>query len=105
MGFVRRPSLRDAEASASCEEAGFTREPSQGVALRQLQQISALLREQLENVRQVEQDGTFSTAEADAERARIEAEKAAAKAEYFTSLRRTSYTGTSWHPRFCVQSR
>jgi hypothetical protein len=94
MGFVRRPSLRG-EASASCEEAGFTSEPSQAVALRQLQQVSALLREQLENVRRVEQDGTFSTAEADAERARIEGCQAAAKAAHFASLREKMFPWTS----------
>ena len=105
MGFVQKPSLREEEASASCEEVGFTRQPSQPVVVRKLRQISALLREQLQNVRQVEQDGTFSTTEADAERAHIEAEKTAVKAEYFTSLRITSYMVTSCHPHFCVQSR
>ncbi len=58
------------------------------ILLERLKQVSAACRKQVESVEQLEQDGTFSKDEADAERVRIAAQKAAAKDEYKTSLQR-----------------
>ena len=58
------------------------------ILLERLKEVSAACRKQVESVEQLEQDGTFSKDEADAERVRIAAQKAAAKDEYKTSLQR-----------------
>lgn len=57
-------------------------------ALDRLQRAAASVRKQVETVEQLEQDGTLSKDEADAERARLDEEKAAAKAAYQASLDR-----------------
>ena len=57
-------------------------------ALERLQRAAASVRKQVESVEQLEQDGTLSKEEADAERARLDEEKAAAKAAYQASLER-----------------
>ncbi len=54
--------------------------------LEKLEQDTAFCDSQLQRVERLEQNGTFSQDEADAERARIEAEKAAAKERYMQRI-------------------
>jgi len=66
----------------------MSKEQARAGALERLQRASAQHRKQLESVEQLEQDGTFSKDEADAERLRIGNERSAAKAAYQASLQR-----------------
>ena len=66
----------------------MSKEQARAGALERLQRASVTHRKQTETIDQLEQDGTFTKEEADAERVRISAERTAAKAAYQASLQR-----------------
>jgi len=70
VGFVAKVRLR---------EGAMSKEQARAGALERLQRASTQHRKHLESVEQLEQDGTFSKEEADAERVRIGNERTAAK--------------------------
>ena len=90
VGFVAKVRLR---------EGAMSKEQARAGALERLQRASTQHRKHLESVEQLEQDGTFSKEEADAERVRIGNERTA-KAAYQPSLQpaRSNQSSPRWRP-------